>query len=265
MMLSLILLLLSSSNYAYEKSIIKYDPKQYHRYIKPQLYNITNEYQDFLEYVRPNFKSHFSLRAKILNLYSEVYGLKKECTLFTENCVEKLNNFNQNFNSLYKVSINLENDFDNNIKSFYENAEAQSRRIKLLTLIHQLHTRINFFTNTVNINPSQSHNIDNLKNSILDLYEKYHLYIFELMPENVQQDLKYGHTFFFKTIDIHILAENRFHLLKERINDLNNSWHELNVQLYKRKNTVNKRAKSQLNNINNKWISILKMIISNKE
>jgi len=239
----------------------------YNSRVRPRLTTITHQFLNLLEALSPPQRSSVELQRTLRLELSEIPRLTTECSLIDNNC---LNEFITTQAALQRIDtqiFSLVHEFSRNLitQDFY-NIDPT---IKQLTIMEEMSntmlqmTLINLKILTIS-NTEYAYR-DKSLSLLMDQYRTLRIYKEQLIP--LAGPFKHLDLFervwanFFKVIEDQILQDRQWPLLITKLESLNFNWNEFHMALQKDYDLKDKSIKPLLQEIQNSWNQVLKIIL----
>lgn len=240
---------------AYSSKNIKLTQNEYTRWVKPQLKNISQDYQTLLTLLNPNLKNvkeNFAL-FKALRDKSE-YFISSCATPGKIECTQVVNEYISILGRVIVSTETLELKKDSGLNVIRENTietlELHSLFQQYLMDLYFKFLNYSFFYNS---EISSSATPNSLIKDIHQIYNSYNFYILSNSdPRFFEAFSEFWNDFIRPVESILLVEKDKSHYIR-RLNDLNLRWNFFHVELTKRNKTVSKAVTSLLTTMHNRW------------
>lgn len=241
--------------HSYEPSQIKINKLQYQRYVIPQLRSINQNFSKMIELIHPELKIH-----QFLELLSEL----PEQTNNISSCLGQSRcstNLQKILSTWGQIGVELTNELDE--AKIVKSRNYAHRKVLLEQNWRKI--RLQLRAQELALLSKVKKNRDLSPVLIPDLerfYQQASLWAISTLPEITSEAFNLFWAQFIEPTNQLLSDSNSLGEFKKRLSKLNSSWNFLELQLTKRKVTLNDQAKSLVNTLHNRWNRVLKVAIA---
>jgi len=256
--------IIAPNSHGYMVGRVRFTEQDFYRHIIPQLKSISNDFQTILKTYAETEEELINLGFQQKRIVWDRYEsyLEKCHAEINEDClteIKKLEADLSRFESfldreIYQKFKRILNQFD--IDQYFR------IQFDLMSIVIQIHNKLQaiklkgIFATTVNQDARKEieHLFYQLDHQIGALY-------IELSPEDKRQDFRKVYTSFIIPIRDKLIIGKYQDYLKENLKELNLTWNEFNMVLLKKSGETSKKQESILNVVQNRWNSILRVVM----
>lgn len=247
---------LKAQAFQYEPQNLAFSISSYHRYIRPQLKSLVQDYQTLFKLLSPS--SDFAEKQiKItLNWYEVAYQINAHCLFNKMNLsCEKL--IEQTYQDIKKTLIHLE---EINRKLPFANL----KKIKHLNTMQNLSYKIEDVAIQLKTATNNHHKKELFSKLATDLalfLEANQKLNLSLIPKVYQEQLSLVEINFFIPIVNNFIADDKPNNLYSLTKDLNKSFHHFLMELLKKGRPITPKVRTLLEVMQRRWNSVLKISV----
>lgn len=252
-------LFLTLNCYGYDREKVYFTEKEFSLYIKPQLKSILTEYQSLLFSNNPHLEVFKPIFQSSSELLIRLEDLKKNCLIEFTSCASPLENVQGLIKKLLSLSEKISIEYPIvhvKTENFLRAYDLKDKMEDILFLsLERINTILTF---------KEEYENGTVEKIIFDLksiFNLIHLMALEIVDARFQKEFSSFWVTFIKPIEIYILIENENEYIRNQVNELNLSLHELHVELTKRNKDVSPQVKEIIKSIDLRWRSILKIMV----
>lgn len=262
MKLFFIILLFPTLSMSYVQKDINLSSYGFTRYVKPQLINISQDYQTLLFILNPELKSlkpfyriFSQLKAQSPKIQETYKSNNKDI------CLEKINSSLQ----LLRRGMKLLDSLPQLIKKTHFSPEDMLKSFnqfhtfkKNFVDLYILYENMSFFIQAGILLPQP---IEKINHKLNTSYNQFNILLLKTSDNRFQIEFMSFWNDFIKPINNLILPQNNKRLFVTKLNDFNLRLNFLNVSLTKRNKSINSQTATILKIIHRRWNSILKVTL----
>lgn len=261
----LTLLLLTSYSFALEKEDLKLGDREFSRWVRPTLRNLVNDYLSLYQLIQPQAKGIVAIYSSMKKVYSNSQGLQVYCKNDHKLCLQKMESL---IELVHRLHIRFENiqTKDYLDKNQVNNALTAAKNLEDLRLkITEIYFKLDNISQVFKVNHHDlTHELKKINNLVRNLDDYYFIFLSNIIRKDLSKDFLKCWNFYIRPIAHEVLRnDNPSHLIRN-INDLNYSWHKFHQPISKIRQNIPKSVKSLMNVMNNRWNSVLKIMIKIK-
>jgi hypothetical protein len=235
--------------------------------LKPLLTNITHQFLILLETLSPPQKSSVELQKTLRLELSEIPRLTSECSLVDNNCIDEFIKTQAALHRIDSQVFSLINEFSQGLASqnFYQ-LDPTIKQLAILEDMSKTVLQMSFIIMHIfTVSNTQYAYRDKSLEILKDQYRTLRIYKEQLIP--LAGPYKHLDLFervwasFFKIIEDQILQDRQWPLLVNRLEPLNFAWNEFHMSLQKDYDLKDRTIKPLLQDIQNSWNQILKIVL----
>ncbi len=249
---------------AYVAGKVRFSEQDFYRQVVPQLKIIVSDFQSILKTYSDSeeelINTGFNQKRIVWDRYESYIEqcsneINANCLLVIQNLEADLNRFESFLDrEIYQKFKRILSQYD--IDQYFR---IQFDLMSILIQIHQRLQSIKIKTMfSITISDNEKKDVENL------FYQLDHqigaLYI-ELSPEDKRTDFRKVYSSFIIPIRDKLIIGKHQLYLKENLRDLNLIWNEFNMLLLKKSGVTSKKQETILNAVQNRWNSILRVIM----
>jgi hypothetical protein len=258
----LLLIILPTLAFSYESKDVNLSDFGFNRYVRPQLINITQEYQTLLSLLTPELKTYQNINRVFTNLDQDIIRIKeyykfKQWDQLSAKVATSLDRFRSIIKTVKKAPYFTEHkNFspEDILISFKEFQSFKSVLMDLYLRYENIHTLIQAKI----ILPI---NITQLQFELNNVYTKFNLFILQSSDNRFREELISFWNDFIKPVHKKILPTNNKVLFIRMLNKFNLRLNFLNAKMTKRNKMISKQMSTILTIIHRRWNSILKVTL----
>lgn len=261
----ILILLVPTLSLGYTSKNIELTSSEFIRYVKPQLLNISQDYQTLIGLLNPELKPYKSIFSQYHSLKTHDENFKDRCNIKDDlKCSKHLIRI---LKSLKKILTTLDTGHvPEDLKNYGFNGvldsfgHFQSFRNELFDIYLQVFNYSFFYNANIRFKSSDSsfYTPELITKRIEQSYNKFNIFLVTSSDKRFKEAFFSYWNSFIKPITRVVLTHNDKNYFLRNLNDYNLRWNILNIELTKRNKPISKQVHTLLNVMHRRWNRILK-------